>query len=123
MSYRKQGSRQYQAHRPYRRFLSASYLSSNQQAKFREEWELGMAAAEEQIKRLKEEGWNVETNRTFMGDPKKLSATAPDGFEVATVPITNWGSEEIVFLAFRPKMAPVVPPIQTQTTAAQTTTT
>ena len=39
---------------------------------------------------------------------------AREGFDMETVPIANWQGEDIVFVAFRPKTAPVVPPIQSQ---------
>ena len=118
MSYRKQGTNQYQMRRPANRFLSATYLSPGQQANFRKDWDRGLEEAEERIKRIREEGWNVETRRTWIGVPDKLkSDMAREGFDMETVPIANWQGEDIVFVAFRPKTAPVVPPIQSQSAA------
>ena len=119
MSYRKQGTKQYQMRRPANRsFLSVTYLSPSQQANFRKDWDKGLDEAEERIKRMREEGWNVETRRTWIGVPDRLkSDMAREGFDMETVPIANWEGEDIVFVAFRPKMAPVVPPIQPQSAA------
>ena len=73
-----------------------------------------MAEAELKIKRLKEEGWIVETGRTFMGEKGDLASMAPAGMDLETVPVASWEGQQIVFVAFRKKTAPVVPPVTQQ---------
>ena len=116
LSYRKQPRSPSFRRRP-NRFLSASYLT-NQQAEFRKAWDAGMAEAELKIKRLKEEGWIVETGRTFMGEKGDLASMAPAGMDMETVPVASWEGQQIVFVAFRSKTAPVVPSV-TQAPQAQ----
>lgn len=112
MTYRKvMERRSYMPTRGLRHFAAtpAHHLS------FRNQWEANLENAIAQAERLRAEGYMVEegiqrgalTQSQAEREAKRLSM---QGYEIQTIPVTEWAGEKIVFLVYKPPKEPVAPP-------------